>query len=379
MEYDVVVAGVGVAGAFTLMHLPKDIRVAGIDRRKELGYPVECGEIVPSKKEMEVLLPDLDDHSIFEIPERFTVNRTRRFVFVLPSGREIEVDFEMLVLNRDEMIQSIAGDSGHELVLGARFDYDNGVVVDGKRLSSRVVVASDGANSVIRRRMGIPGFEISPAKQYVMEGFEGDEDAIYMYVGRRISAGGYAWIIPKGNGIANVGVGFRHEFAEKGDNIHNALDRFVREWPHSSEMLKRAKIRSKIGAVVPVDKPLGKTVFGNVIFVGDSASMVISHVGAGIPTSMVAGKIAAGVIADHLRGNCALERYEVLWRKAMLKAMENGYVIKKMWDEMAVRDERVIRYFKLVTKKDMAAILRAGLPLKVKMARAFMPVLNLIF
>ena len=379
MDYDVVVAGVGVAGAFTLMHLSKNVNAVGIDRREKLGYPVECGEIIPSKKEMEILLPDLDDHSIFEIPEKFAVNKTERFVFVLPDGREIEVDFDMLVLNRDEMIQSVAENSGHELILGKRFDYSDGIVVDGERISSKVIVASDGANSVIRRRMNAGSFEISPAKQYVMEGFEGDEKAIYMYVGRKISAGGYAWIIPKGNGIANVGVGFRQEYAEKGDNIHIALDRFVRKWVHSSEMLKNATVKSKIGAVVPVDRPIRKTVFGKVIFTGDSASMVISHVGAGIPTSMVAGRIAGEVISEYLDGECSLDLYETLWRKAMLKPMENGYFIKRMWDEMAVRDERVVRYFRLVSKKDMSAILISKLPMKVKIARFLMPFLNLIF
>ncbi len=379
MDYDVIVAGVGVAGAFTLMHLPKTVKAIGIDKRQKLGQPVECGEIIPSKKEMKILLPDFHDHSLFEIPEKFTVNRAKKFIFVLPNGKEIEVDFEMLVLNRDQMIQSVAENSGHELITGKRFDYKNGILLDGERITSKVVVASDGANSVIRRRMGIGGFEISPAKQYVMEGFEGDENVIYMYVGKKISAGGYAWIIPKGNGIANVGVGFRHEFAEKGDNIHKALDRFVKEWIHSSEMLRNARIVSKIGSIVPVDRPLKKTVFDNVVFAGDSASMVISHVGAGIPTSMVAGKIAGEVIADYLNGKGELERYERLWREAMMKPMENGYFIKKMWDEMAIRDERIIRYFKLVTKKDMSDILRAKLPLKVKIARVFMPLLNLIF
>ncbi len=379
MNYDVIVAGVGVAGAFTLMHLSRNVNAVGIDKRQILGYPVECGEIVPSKNEMKVLLPDLNDYSIFGIPEEFTVNRTRRFVFVLPNGREIEVDFDMLVLNRDIMIQKIAERSGHELILGKRFDYDGGVVVDGRKLSSRVTVASDGASSIIRRRMGIKSFEISPAKQYVMDGFEGDEEAIYMYVGKRISAGGYAWIIPKGNGIANVGVGFRQEYAEKGDNIHKALDRFVKDWVHSSEMLKNATIKNKIGAVVPVDMPLKKTVYGNVIFIGDSASMVISHVGAGIPTSMVAGKIAGEVISGYISGENEIYDYEKMWREVLLKPMENGYFVKRMWDEMAVRDDRIVRYFKLVTEKDMSAILRAKLPLKVRAARIFMPVLNMVF
>ncbi|WP_456369004.1 geranylgeranyl reductase family protein [Geoglobus sp.] len=379
MDYDVVVAGVGVAGAFTLHSLSDDVKAVGIDRRERLGYPVECGEIVPSKREMEKLLPDLDDHSIFEIPERFTVNRTKRFEFVLPNGKSIDVDFEMLVLNRDEMIRTVAEESGKELITGKRFDYRDGVVVDGERIGSRVVVASDGANSVIRRRMGIRGFELSPAKQYVMEGFEGDEDTIYMYVGKRICAGGYAWIIPKGNGIANVGVGFRHEFAERGDNIHRALDRFVREWPHSSEMLKRAEVVSKIGAVVPVDRPLERTVYGNVLFVGDSASMVISHVGAGIPTSMVAGKIAGEVVSRHIAEGLPLETYEREWRKRMLRAMENGYYIKKLWDRMAESDERVVRYFRLVSRGDLSAILRSRVPVKVRLAGALMPALNLFF
>ncbi len=379
MDYDVVVAGVGVAGAFTLYHLSDNVTAVGIDKRTRLGYPVECGEIVPSKREMKVLLPDLDDHSIFEIPERFAVNRTRWFEFVLPNGKSIDVDFDMLVLNRDRMIQKIAEESGKDIVTGKRFDYNGGVVLDGERLSAKVIVASDGANSVVRRRMGIRGFEISPAKQYVMEGFEGDEDTIYMYVGKRICAGGYAWIIPKGNGIANVGVGFRQEFAEKGDNIHRALDRFVREWPHSSEMLKNARIVGKIGAVVPVDRPIDRTVYGNVLFVGDSASMVISHVGAGIPTSMVAGRIAGEVISKHIEEGLPLEDYERLWRRAMLRAMENGYYIKRLWDRMAESDDRVVKYFRLVSRSDLSAILRSRVPVKVRLAGMLMPLLNVLF
>lgn len=379
MDYDVVVAGIGVAGAFTLYHLSDNIRAVGIDRRAKLGYPVECGEIVPSKKEMKILLPDLDDHSIFDVPEKFAVNRTKRFEFVLPNGKSLDVDFEMLVLNRDRMIQTIAEESGKELITGKRFDYDDGILLDGEKVNAKVIVASDGANSVVRRRMGIRGFEISPAKQYVMDGFEGDEDTIYMYVGKRICAGGYAWIIPKGKGIANVGVGFRQEFAERGDNIHKALDRFVREWPHSSDMLRNAKVVGKIGAVVPVDRPLSRTVYSNVVFAGDSASMVISHVGAGIPTSMVAGKIAGEVISKHIEDGLPLEEYERRWRKAMYRAVENGYYIKKLWDRMAESDERIVKYFRLVSKGDLSAILRSRVPVKVRFAGMLMPLLNALF
>lgn len=323
---DVVVAGVGVAGSFALHYLPKNFEVVGIDKRTKLGYPVECGEIVPVKKEMKALLPNLDDYSIFEIPKKFESNRTRWMKFVLPNGREIDVEFEMHVIRRDEMIRTLAENSGHRLILGKTFDFDGDIIVEGRRLESKVIIGSDGANSRIRRRLGLK-FEISPAKQYVVRGFEGEEDTIYMYVGKKIAAGGYAWIIPKGDSVANVGTGFRAEYAEKGDNIHKALDRFLREYPYSSRMLKKAEIIQKIGAVVPIDLPV-KSVHGKVILSGDSASMIISHVGAGIPPSMVAGKIAAEVVTEFLNGSVELEEYERRWKDAMYDVMVRSNYLK---------------------------------------------------
>ncbi len=371
---DVVVAGVGVAGSFTLHYLPKNFEVVGIDKRTKLGYPVECGEIVPVKKEMKDLLPNLDDYSIFEIPKKFESNRTKWMKFILPNGREIDVEFEMHVIKRDEMIRTLAENSGHKLILGKMFDFDGDVVVDGKKIESKVIIGCDGANSRIRRRLGLK-FEISPAKQYVVRGFEGEEDTIYMYVGRKIAAGGYAWIIPKGEGLANVGTGFRVEYAERGDNIHKALDRFLREYPYSSWMLKKAEIIQKIGAVVPIDLPV-KSVHGKVILAGDSASMIISHVGAGIPPSMVAGKIAAEVVTEFLNGRVELEEYERRWKNAMYDVMVRSNYLKRMWDKIAERDERVNKLFRIVSEKDMGAILRAKIPVKIRLASFLLPIIT---
>ena len=378
VDCDVVVAGVGVAGAFVLNNLAGEIEAVGIDRRGRLGYPVECGEIVPTYKEMKSLLPDVENHSIFRIPERFAVNRTTSLQFVLPNGRIIDVDFEMLVLKRDEMIQEIARESGKELILGKRFDFRGKILLDGEEIDGKVIVACDGVNSVIRRRMGLGNFEISPAKQFVVDGFEGDEKTVYMFLGKKISPGGYAWIIPKGNGIANVGIGFRHEFAEHGDTINKAIERFLREWRYSSELLKNAVIVERISSFVPIDLPMKKTVYGNVLFVGDSASMIISHVGAGIPTSMVAGKIAGEIVSKHILEGERLEMYDLLWRKSMIKAMKNGYFIKKIWDSIAESDERISRLFSLLSGKELGEILRCRVPLKVKLANLFLPVVRML-
>jgi geranylgeranyl reductase family protein len=370
---DVAIAGVGVAGAFTLRALSKDLDVVGIDKRSRLGYPVECGEIIPTKREMKLLLPDLDDYSLFDIPKRFESNRTKEFQFVLPNGKTFHVDFEMHVVRRDEMIESVAMESKHEIMLGVRVtDFRDGELVlsNGEAVKPEVVVASDGANSKIAKKMGLWNYSIVPSKQYLMRNVECDEDVIYMYVGKDIAAGGYAWIIPKGDGYANVGIGFRREFAKPGDNIHKALDRFVKEYPYSSPMLKNAEVVQKVGAVVPVDLPLSKAVYGNVVFVGDSASMIISHVGAGIPTSMVAGDIAGRVINEYFEGG-SLEKYDELWKKAMLEVMERSYFIKRLWDRISDTDEKVVRYFRLVSDRDMWMILRSRVPFKLRVASLF--------
>ncbi len=382
--YDVAVAGVGIAGAFALNSLSKKLRVVGIDKREKLGYPVECGELVPTKREMKNLLPKLGDYSLFDIPEKFKSNKTEYFEFVIPNGKSIEIEFEMLVINRDKFISSVAENSGHEIKRKTRImDYDGKLRLKDPNstyeLEAKVIIASDGANSKIAKKLGVWNYEIAAAKQYVMKDVECDESTVYMFVGSKIAPGGYAWIIPKGNGIANVGVGIRLNYLEKGDSIHKVLERFVREYPYSSKYLKKAEIIEKIGAVAPVDKPLSKTVFDKILLVGDSASMILSHVAAGIPISMVAGDIAGKVVNEYFEGKASLEDYDYMWREKMLDAMMNSYRIKQLWDKISETDERLCRYFKFIGKKDMSAILRSRIPLKLRLAEKAVPLLNVIF
>ncbi|WP_202319654.1 geranylgeranyl reductase family protein [Archaeoglobus neptunius] len=377
---DVAVAGVGIAGAFALRRLKKSLNVVGIDKRKKLGYPVECGEIIPTKKEMKILLPDLDDYSLFDLPRHYESNRTKEVHFILPNGKTFEIDFEFHVVNRDEMIRSIAESSGHELMLETRVEglKDGKLITSRGEIDAKVIVASDGPNSKMARSLNLPKHEFSPAKQYVMDGIECDDDVVYMYIGRKISPGAYGWIIPKGNGIGNVGIGFRPEYADKGDTIVRALDRFVREYPYSSQFLKKAKVISSIGAVVPVDLPYETAVYSNILFAGDSASMIISHVGGGIPTSMVAGDAAAKVINDYFDGGIDLREYDKLWKKYLYGPLVNAYHLKRMWDRFSDDDDRMSKILSLASNSDMGKILRCRIPWKIKALSVFLPIVERI-
>ncbi|MDK2795481.1 MAG: hypothetical protein PWQ58_680 [Archaeoglobaceae archaeon] len=360
---DVVVAGVGIAGAFALRSLSNELSVIGIDKREKLGFPVKCGEIIPTRKEMESLLPGLYDYSLFDIPKRFESNRTRRVCFNT-GKREFWFDFEFHVVRRDEMIQTVALESGHKVETKTVIrGFRDGRLITSKGIyQPKVLLACDGANSRIAKDLGFWKYELSSAKQYVMKGVECEEDTVYMFIGKEIAPGAYAWIIPKGNGYANVGVGFRREFSN--ESVHIALERFVRDYPYSSCFLKRAEITSKIGAVVPIDRPLNKAVKGNVLFAGDSASMIISHTGGGIPIAMVAGDLAGKVVNSYFEGG-SLEEYDLLWKKYLYEPLKKAYSIRRLWDFLVRND--LLKLINLASARDIEEILHCKIPLKLRL------------
>lgn len=362
---DVIVAGIGIAGAFALRSLSKSLEVLGIDKREKLGYPVKCGEIIPTKREMKRLLPDLEDYSLFDLPKKFESNRTKTISFFLPNGKSYEIDFEFHVVRRDEMIQKIAAESGHKIEREVILGYRNGTLITrkGKR-EAKVLIASDGANSRIAKDLGLWNYEISSAKQYVMKNVECDEKTVYMFLGKAISPGAYAWIIPKGNGIANVGIGFRQKFSK--ESIHAVMDRFLNRFPHSSQFLRNAEIVSKVGAIVPIDKPLERAVHGNVIFAGDSASMIISHTGGGIPISMISGDLAGKVVNRFFEGG-KLEEYDFLWKKYLGKRLKTAYFFRRLWDIFAEREELFLKMAKILSGRDLEKILHCEMPLKIRL------------
>lgn len=368
---DVIVAGLGIAGVFALRRLSKKLEVLGIDKREKLGYPVKCGEIIPTKREMKRLLPELEDFAIFDLPKRFESNKTSSISFYLPNGKCYEIDFEFHVVRRDEMIQTIAMESGHRIEREVILDYRNQKLYTNKgERPAKVIIACDGANSRIAKALGLWNYEISSAKQFVMKGVECDEKTVYMFLGKKISPGAYGWIIPKGNGYANVGVGFRKEFSD--ESVHKALDRFVKEFPYSSQFLKRAEIVSKVGAIVPIDKPLERAVHGNVIFAGDSASMIISHVGGGIPISMVAGELAGRVVNEFLLEGGELEKYDFLWKKYLGKPLSRAYFFRRLWDLFADREEKFLKIMRFASARDLEKILHCEVPWKLKVFRPFL-------
>jgi digeranylgeranylglycerophospholipid reductase len=150
--------------------------------------------------------------------------------------------------------------------------------------------------------------------QYVMSGIAFDPDAILLHFGQEIAPGGYAWIFPKSERDANVGLGIVALHAG-GRSARAHLDAYVaRDFPGATIT------GMTVGGVI-VHPTIKRTVTDALLVCGDAAHMINPLSGGGIVNAMKAGRLAAHAAADALAAgdtNAAhLQGYHDAWMELL--------------------------------------------------------------
>jgi len=362
--YDVIVVGAGPAGSSAARVVAeRGLDVLLVDRELEIGVPDKCGEFVPALKEMRRLTPHANDlERYFDPPRDLIVNRTKYVRFVFPNEKEISVEFEGVVVERklfDKHLANEAARAGADVATSVKVMglLEGGRGVKAKTLSglvelkSKVVVAADGAYSLIARRAGLPvsnnPLDYGVGFQYEMVNVDHDPDYVDMYIGEDVAPGTYAWIIPKGPDVANVGTGVRVPYVKRGLNVRDYQRNFVEKHPVASPKLGKAKPTAVKAGCIPVGGPISEMVAGNVLAVGDAGGHTIPTVGGGIPPGLVIGSIAGEVVASHVLEGRSLSEFDGTWRAEMGETLENSLRIRKMSD-VVFKNARMVDW---VTKR----------------------------
>ena len=242
-SYDVIVVGAGPAGC-TAARVIADagFKTLVVDRRREIGVPVHCGEFLPTPREMRDLLRDSPRASrLVDIPSNLITNRTNRLMLASPLSNEFYFRLDAHVIDRtkfDQYIASRAEDAGADMVLDSTVvsrTKSNKLSIrqEGKRveMTAKVVIGADGPSSLISKSIGNhyhnPGRDLCPSLNYVLTEIECDSKTTEMYFGNQVAPGGYSWIIPKGNDIANVGFGMRRPFGAPEVPLKRYFQRFI--------------------------------------------------------------------------------------------------------------------------------------------------------
>jgi len=331
-EYDVAIIGAGPAGSSTAFYAARNgLRVLIVDQRKTIGEPVQCGEFIPTTKEMKSMFPRVKNQSeLFNIDDSLIQMRTNKIKIISPKMREYEIAFEGFTVDRrffDKYLVKKATELGAELRTNTKFISLNGnrVELDKGEIETKVIVGADGYTSNVAKSAGMKVIDLlCPC---ILGQVDGEfEPTIEMFFGS-IAPGGYAWVIPKKDS-ANVGLGI-----QKTSNIslRNMLNKFLK-----LRILK--DIHTLRMGFVPISGPIPQTVKKNVIIVGDSAGQVMATNGGGIPIAMICGRLAGNVISEHIRNKVPLEQYEKHWKNAIGPELNNALEIKKMFDKVVKRN-----------------------------------------
>jgi digeranylgeranylglycerophospholipid reductase len=307
-----------------------------IERDRAFGAPVRCGEGVGAAGVSEFLDPAGAD---------WVSRRITRVIFIAPDGTEVRLAEGDVgyVLDRTRFEPALAADAGRagaELALGTeatgmrRVGDRWEVAARGRSgaftISARIVIGADGVESLVGRWAGldtrVPARDMESCAQYVVQGIEFDPDAIYLHFGDDVAPGGYAWIFPKGVGVANVGLGIV-ALHGGGRSAREWLDRYV-----DTYLPTGTRTAFTVGGVI-VHTTVKRAVADGVILCGDAAHMVNPLSGGGIVTGMKAARLAAHTAVEALAAGdtsaARLQRYHDAWMKLLGDDHVRFYRIKE--------------------------------------------------
>jgi len=179
-------------------------------------------------------------------------------------------------------------------------------------VKAKIVVGADGPESRMGRFLGLKT-TLKPKNMESCAQFEmvnvkmEDQDSIEFYFGS-VAPGGYAWIFPKGDDIANVGLGILTTETDKSAYQH--LLEFVKNNPSTQNA---QPVELNVGGDT-VGGMLKELVTDNFMLVGDAASQVNPLTGGGIITAMeagvYAGEVAAAAVKDGDYSAKKLSKYQ---------------------------------------------------------------------
>ena len=109
-----------------------------------------------------------------------------------------------------------------------------GVALKEDRVEANVVIDAEGCSSAILKQTGLEGLKASMTVRGIqaeVDGLEGvDEDMVEVYLGRNVAPDFFAWIIPRKDGTAKVGLatstGNPHQYLRQ---LHGEASRGIQE------------------------------------------------------------------------------------------------------------------------------------------------------
>jgi geranylgeranyl reductase family protein len=360
-DAEVIVAGAGPAGATAARRLARAGMRVLIVERFALPRQKPCGGGIstrvfarfPYLHTALAAIPHLPVSSLYLEGPSGDVFRMRSQGPAVVLIRRIEFD---------HLLTRLAIAAGAELVAPAavaQAEQDaEGVTLklrDGRRLRAPIVIAADGVNSVIARRLGMnAGW---PAAHLALDMMEetpvgrlrtSEPETLWVFYGYG-GAHGYAYVFPKREHV-NVGIGYLLPyFREQIDQAPYTLQQRLVSELRARGLMDGESCREHFTPfLIPVGGPLRHTARGRVLLAGDAGGFVNGFSAEGIYYAMVTGDLAAAaVLASRTAGAVmparACRAYVRGWKREIGGELRDSVLIQRYLFHSAPRMDRVVR------------------------------------
>ena len=340
-QYDLVVVGGGPAGSSAAWAAAKKgIKVALLEKENSIAETVRTSGVIWIQNIKEFGIPDdcfnpiknfsfcspNNEVTISDSVPRAAVLDVRKTYRWLADQAEKEGADVFVKINVNRVIKNDKGD-----IVGVSGTSPNGEIT----FHAKIVIDASGFQSTVSKAMGfVTQWErFGVGAEYEVSVENVDSDTWWLMVGQQYSPAGYAWIFPLGKNIVRIGVG-----VGKPESNVDPTQR-LKELMET----KLGPIR-KLGKITPIEFHYGlipndglsrKTVYNNLILVGDSAGqanpLVLEGIRYAIRFGRVAGKISADAIKTGKTDESALLPYEENWRKEIEAKIKSAGKVQDRW------------------------------------------------
>ncbi len=382
LKCDLVVIGAGPGGSMAA----KTAAQAGLDvimleKRQEIGDPVRCAEGVGKRVLCQMVKPE---------PE-WIASEVKGARIYAPDGTSIVMSEDKggnevgYVLERKVFDRALAMDAaraGAKVMVKTRalgLLRKDGVpcgvtamrIGEPIQIDAPLIIGADGVESKVGRWAGIDTAlslkDIETCAQFLVSDPSIDDQYCEFFLGNEIAPAGYVWSFPKGDKLANVGLGILGSKAKPGDAAR-LLQQFVKN------RFPNGKVVEMVVGGDPCSGPIERATADGVMLVGDAARQTDPLTGGGILNAMEAGIIASEVAAKALDAGdvsrAGLKEYEDRWRATIGKHISRSFEYKEFFVKLTDKDlNQLIGSLKSedISKMDLRGMLRVLFRLNPKL------------
>ena len=329
---DALVIGAGPSGSRTAWNLAEaGYSTALVEEHEIIGEPCQCAGLIT---------PRTFEYLGYKRPVQQEMNGAR-----LWGPKDSFLSFQApetkaLVIDRPDLDRSIANkaqEAGADLMPGHRYlghrRTDNGIAATVKNkkgkfeIDTKLLIGSDGPASRVARDSGLSSKrEVLAAFGADVEGYQGIENHVDLFVGSELAPRFFGWGIPTGPNEGRIGLA---------TVLPDRPKNFFRDFFHKgapSKLLEGAKIVNRVSGLIPFGTR-NPSYSDNVLLTGDAAGMAKPTSGGGIYSGLISADAAFEVADQALQtgkfDSKTLSPYQKLLQKRIGGELSKGHHLRK--------------------------------------------------